>query len=62
MFTQHRRNAANSPLKKCFEPRVESFSFRSSASKRRQPGWFPSFDADDSGRGTPEERGRLSAE
>jgi hypothetical protein len=59
---QDGQTRASSPWKKCFEPRVEAHpyrntAFRSSASKRRQPGWFPSFDADESGRGTPEERG-----
>ena len=51
---------ANSLLKKCFESRFESFSFRLSASKRSQPAWFPSFDADDSGRKGPK-RDRMTS-
>ena len=57
----HACSGANSPLKKCFETRFEAFSFRSSAPKRSQPAWFPSFGADDSGRGVPK-GGRISAE
>ena len=47
------RPGVSSPLKKCFEARFEAFSFRSSVPKRSQPAWFPSFGADDSGRGVP---------
>ena len=59
--TDTHTSAYSSLLKKCFEPRFRSFSFRSSASKRRQPAWFPSFDADHSGRGVPK-GGRSAAE